>query len=48
MSNFNYDEALFTEACNKADCDYHSYAPAVGGKCVMKPVVVEPEHEMCK
>jgi hypothetical protein len=29
--------------CVNAGCEYHSYAPAVGGKCVMKPV----EHDWC-
>jgi hypothetical protein len=36
------------ESCGMADCEYHSYAPAVGGFCAMWPKVVEPEHEMCK
>ena len=46
MSNFNHDEALFMAACINAGCEYHSYAPAVGGNCAMWPTDPNTEFEM--
>jgi hypothetical protein len=46
LSNFNHDEELFLTSCEDAGCEYHSYYPAVGGKCVMKSVV-EPVADLC-